>query len=70
MPSVNTFLKKSTPDFLTGRVFGITMLAEYLGVFAVSTLGGQTVAYYGIQSVFINMGTLLLVNAAWVYFKV
>jgi DHA1 family multidrug resistance protein-like MFS transporter len=70
MPSINTLLKKITPDFLTGRVFGITMSAGYLGVFAGSTLGGQIAAYFGIRSVFIITGVLLLINAVWVYFKV
>jgi MFS transporter, DHA1 family, multidrug resistance protein len=70
MPSINTLLKKITPDFLTGRVFGITMSAGYLGVFAGSTLGGQIAAYFGIRSVFIITGALLLMNAVWVYFKV
>lgn len=70
MPSVNTMLKKITPDFLTGRVFGFTMSAAYLGVFGGSTLGGQMAAFYGIRSVFYLTGALLLINAVWVYFKV
>jgi MFS transporter, DHA1 family, multidrug resistance protein len=70
MPSVYTLLKKITPDFLTGRVFGITMSAGYLGVFGGSTLGGQIAAYFGIRSVFFITGALLLINAVWVYFKV
>ncbi|PLS08368.1 multidrug efflux MFS transporter [Neobacillus cucumis] len=70
MPSVNTLLKKITPDFLTGRVFGITMSAGYLGVFGGSILGGQTAAYFGIRSVFLITGALLLMNAVWVYYNV
>ncbi|MED4224763.1 multidrug efflux MFS transporter [Neobacillus cucumis] len=70
MPSINTLLKKITPDFLTGRVFGITMSAGYLGVFAGSSLGGQMAAYFGVSSVFFITGALLLLNAVWVYLKV
>lgn len=70
MPSINTLLKKITPDVLTGRVFGITMSAGYLGVFAGSTLGGQIAANFGIRSVFIFTGAILLINAVWVYYKV
>ncbi|MEY2196182.1 multidrug efflux MFS transporter [Neobacillus sp. BF23-41] len=70
MPSVNTLLKKITPDSLTGRVFGITMSAGYLGVFGGSTLGGQIAAYFGIRSVLLITGALLLMNAVWVYLKV
>ncbi|MDN3015636.1 multidrug efflux MFS transporter [Paenibacillus sp. BSR1-1] len=70
MPSVNTLLKQITPDFLTGRVFGITMSAGYLGVFGGATLGGQMASYFGIRSVFLITGALLLMNAVWVFFNV
>lgn len=70
VPSVNALVKKITPDFLTGRVFGFSMSAGYLGVFGGSILGGQVAAYLGIRYVFLITGALLLVNAGWVYFKV
>lgn len=69
-PSVNTLVKKITPDSLTGRVFGFTMSAGYLGVFGGSVVGGQVAGYLGIQYVFFITSTLLLINAIWVYFKV
>ncbi|MGG6311650.1 multidrug efflux MFS transporter [Paenibacillus macerans] len=69
-PSVNTLIKKITPDALTGRVFGFSMAAGYLGVFAGSVLGGQVAAWFGIPYVFLATSALLLINAAWVYFKV
>ncbi|MGE8204758.1 multidrug efflux MFS transporter [Heyndrickxia sp. NPDC080065] len=70
IPSVNTLLKKITPDYLTGTVFGFTMSAGYLGVFGGSVLGGQMAAYYGMRSVFFITSALLLINAVWVYFKI
>lgn len=70
IPSVNTLLKKITPDFITGRVFGITMSAGYLGVFGGTTLGGQMAGHYGIRSVFFITSAVLLLNAVWVYLKV
>ncbi len=69
-PSVNTLMKKIIPDSVTGRVFGFNMSAGYLGVFCGSILGGQMASYFGIRSVFLLTGTLLLINAVWVYFKV
>ncbi|MGZ7444167.1 multidrug efflux MFS transporter [Paenibacillus sp. TH7-28] len=69
-PSVNTLIKKITPDALTGRVFGFSMAAGYLGVFAGSVLGGQIAAWLGAEYVFITTSVLLLINAVWVYFKV
>ncbi|ASS64813.1 MULTISPECIES: multidrug efflux MFS transporter [unclassified Paenibacillus] len=68
-PSVNVLLKKITPASLTGRMFGFSMSAGYLGVFAGSVLGGQVAAWLGIRCVFLLTGALLLLNAAWVYYK-
>ncbi|MBX4271514.1 multidrug efflux MFS transporter [Clostridium estertheticum] len=70
IPSVNILIKKITPQNLTGRVFGFTMSAGYLGIFGGAVLGGQVAAYFGIRSVFFITSALLLINAVWVYFKV
>ncbi|SFB56595.1 Major Facilitator Superfamily protein [Cohnella sp. OV330] len=69
-PAVNILLKKITPQQITGRVFGFSMSAGYLGVFAGSVLGGQVAAWFGLRYVFGLTGALLLVNAVWVYAKV
>lgn len=69
-PSVNVLIKKITPAHLTGRVFGFTMSAGYLGVFCGAILGGQVAAWFGVQYVFLITGLLLLLNAAWVYVNV
>ncbi|TGE33170.1 multidrug efflux MFS transporter [Desulfosporosinus sp. Sb-LF] len=69
-PSINTLVKKITPDSLVGGVFGFTMSAGYLGVFGGAVLGGQVAAYLGIRYVFFVTSALLLINAVWVYFKV
>jgi MFS transporter, DHA1 family, multidrug resistance protein len=69
-PSVNTLVKRITPDSLTGRVFGFSMSAGYLGVFGGTVLGGQVAAYLGIRYVFLITSALLLINSVWVYLKV
>ncbi len=69
-PSVNIIIKKITPQFLTGRVFGFSMSAGYLGAFTGSVLGGQIASYLGIRDVFFITSALLLINAVWVYFNV
>ena len=69
-PSVNTLIKKITPSSSTGRVFGFTISAGYLGVFGGSVMGGQVAAAFGIRNVFFVTSALLLLNAIWVYFKV
>jgi MFS family permease len=69
-PSVNTILKKITPASITGRIFGFSMSAGYLGVFGGAVLGGQVAAWLGIRYVFFITSALLLLNAIWVYSKV
>lgn len=66
-PSINTLIKKLTPDSLTGRVFGFSMSAQYLGIFSGSFLGGQISACFGIRYVFFITSSLLLLNALWAY---
>lgn len=68
-PSVNTLVKKITPASITGRIFGFTVSAGYLGIFGGSVLGGQVAARFGISYVFFITSALLLLNAVWVYFN-
>ncbi|AZN41170.1 multidrug efflux MFS transporter [Paenibacillus albus] len=69
-PAVNTIIKRITPAAITGRVFGLSMAAAYLGVFIGSLLGGQVAAWFGVEYVFLVTSALLLINAVWVYFQV
>jgi DHA1 family multidrug resistance protein-like MFS transporter len=69
-PALNTLVKWVTPDTLTGRVFGLSMSAQYLGVFSGSVLGGQVAAVLGIQAVFYVTSSLLLLNGLWVYLTI
>ena len=69
-PSINTLLKKITPQQLTGRIFGFNISAYYMGTFAGSVLGGQIAAHLGIKYVFFITSTLLFFNALWVYKRV
>lgn len=67
MPSCNALIKKLTPDALTGRVFGYSIAAQYLGVFSGSIMGGQVAAYYGIRNVFFITSALIFINVVLVY---
>lgn len=67
MPSITTLLKKITPYSITGRVFGLAMSAQYIGIFAGSILGGQIAAHFGIKYIFFTTSALLLINALLVY---
>lgn len=67
MPSVNTIVKRLSPEAVTGRIFGYSMSAQYLGTFSGAVFGGQVSSYFGIRSVFFVTSALLLLNAVWVY---
>ncbi|MDI3476871.1 MAG: transporter, family, multidrug resistance protein [Thermoanaerobacterium sp.] len=70
IPSINVMIKKITPDFLTGRIFGLNMSLGYIGVAAGSVLGGQVAGRFSFQCVFYVTSALMLLNAVWVYFRV
>lgn len=69
-PSINILIKKITPGTITGRVFGVSISAMYLGTFSGSILGGQIAAAVSIRAVFFVTSALLLLNAIWAYFNV
>jgi MFS transporter, DHA1 family, multidrug resistance protein len=69
-PSINTLVKKITPESLTGRIFGFNMSAFYLGTFSGSLLGGQIASHLGIKYVFFITSLLLFLNAVLVYEKI
>jgi DHA1 family multidrug resistance protein-like MFS transporter len=70
IPCVSIMIKKITPDFLTGRIFGLNMSVGYLGVAAGSVLGGQIAGRFSFQYVFYITSALMFLNAVWVYFRV
>lgn len=67
LPSINSLIRRSTPDTLSGRTFGYNQSAQFLGSFGGSVLGGSLAAWFGVEFVFMFTGALLLLNAAWVY---
>ncbi|MBP2642752.1 MAG: major facilitator superfamily 1 [Firmicutes bacterium] len=67
LPSINTLVKRSIPDFVAGRAYGFTQSAQYLGAFGGSIIGGQVAGLFGIRCVFYMTGLLLLANALLVY---
>ena len=68
LPSVNSLIKQSVPQSVSGRIFGYNQSAQFLGNIAGPNLGGQMAAYFGIQYVFISTSALIFMNAGWVYF--
>ena len=69
-PALNSLVKRLTPNAITGRIFGFTMAAGYLGVFAGSVLGGQTASAWGIRVFFFLVAAGILLNVLLVFFGV
>lgn len=67
LPSINSLLRKATPEEFTGRIYGYNQSAQFVGAFAGAVMGGQIAAYFDIRYVFFVTGALLLLNALWVY---
>ncbi len=67
LPSINSLIKQTTPDLITGRAYGYNQSAQFLGVFLGSVLGGQMAGTFGIHYVFFFTGGLLVISAFWVY---
>jgi len=67
MPSINTLIKRITPDEVAGQIFGYTQSAQFLGSFFGAVMGGQVSAWFGLRSVFFITGGLLMLNAIWVF---
>lgn len=70
LPSINTLVKRNTPNAIAGRVFGYNQSAQFLGSFGGAVMGGQVAALLGFHYVFFVTSALLFVNAIWVYAKV
>jgi MFS transporter, DHA1 family, multidrug resistance protein len=69
-PSLNSIVKRITPGSITGRVYGFTMSAGYLGFFGGAFGGGQVASHGGIRAVFFFTSGGLLLAAVLVYFRV
>ena len=67
LPSINTLVKRNTPDAIAGRAFGYNQSAQFLGAFGGSVMGGHVAASLGFHYVFFVTSALLFVNALWVY---
>ncbi|WP_028845138.1 multidrug efflux MFS transporter [Thermodesulfovibrio thiophilus] len=67
MPSINTLIKRITPDEVAGQIFGYTQSAQFLGSFFGAVMGGLVSAWFGLRSVFFITGGLLMLNAIWVF---
>jgi DHA1 family multidrug resistance protein-like MFS transporter len=66
LPSVNSLIRKYTPDGMEGRAFGFNTSALSLGNLLGPVIGGIMSGWIGIEGIFGVAAVLLLLNAIWV----
>ncbi|MGG0718596.1 MFS transporter [Robertmurraya massiliosenegalensis] len=66
LPSINTLLRHFAPEGMESRTYSYSTSAMYLGNIIGPNIAGLFTAGFGIRSIFIWSGVLLLVNAAWI----
>lgn len=66
LPSVNSLIRKYTPDGMEGRAYSFNTSSLSLGNMAGPIIGGALSGWIGIEGIFILAAILLLYNAAWV----
>ncbi|WP_160032991.1 MFS transporter [Paenibacillus sp. An7] len=69
LPSVNSLIRKYTPDGMESRAFGFNSSTLALGNMIGAVVGGFLSGFIGIEGLFIISGVLLLVNVVWVRTK-
>ena len=69
IPIVNSLVGKAVVDHDRGRVYGLTSGAAYLGGFLGPLSGGLLGAHWGLNSVFLASGIILLMNTVGMQLK-
>jgi DHA1 family multidrug resistance protein-like MFS transporter len=66
IPTAVAWIGRQFPAEQRGRVYGVTYSAMFLGQFVGPAFGGVLAARFGIPSVFVVTGILMILNCAWV----
>ncbi|UUZ80027.1 MFS transporter [Paenibacillus sp. P26] len=66
LPSVQTLIRKFTPDGMESRSYSFNSSALALGNMLGPVIGGAVSGWIGIRGLFVMSTVLLLLNAVWV----
>ncbi|MGZ9582991.1 MFS transporter [Paenibacillus marinisediminis] len=69
LPSVNSLIRKFTPDGMESRAYSFNSSTLALGNMAGPVVGGAVSGLIGIEGIFIMSGLFLLINVIWVRFS-
>lgn len=67
LPSINSLIRRHTPQNALGQIYGINQSAQFIGMFSGSICGGYFAGILGIPAILIISGIMLLINA--IYFR-
>lgn len=62
LPAANAWIGRSFARERRGQIYGMTSSASFLGIFLGPLTGGFTAAHFGFNSLFVEIGVLMLVN--------
>ncbi|TFE31568.1 MFS transporter [Cohnella luojiensis] len=65
IPTVNSLIRKNTPDGMESRSFGFNSSALSLGNMMGPIVGGALSGFFGIEGLFILSGALLIMTCVW-----
>lgn len=65
IPTVNSLIRKNTPDGMESRSFGFNSSALSLGNMMGPIIGGALSGFFGIEGLFILSGVLLMITCVW-----
>jgi len=65
IPTVNSLVRRHTPDGMESRAFGFNSSALSLGNMMGPVMGGALSGFIGIEGLFILSGALLFMTCLW-----
>ena len=69
LPALNTYLSSKTPREFTGQVFSYNQSCLFFGYFLGSVGGASLMAWLGFTTLFWVSGSLFIISALWIGFK-
>ncbi|MED1793365.1 MFS transporter [Brevibacillus nitrificans] len=70
LPSIQTLIKKRSPDFISGRSYGLNSSFQFLGNLTGPLIGGFIAGHFSVSYVFAFSGLVLMLGAVIVKWRI
>ncbi|GED31119.1 MFS transporter [Brevibacillus centrosporus] len=70
LPSIQTLIKKRSPDFISGRSYGLNSSCQFLGNLTGPLIGGFIAGHFSVSYVFVFSGLVLMLGSAIVKWRI